>query len=55
MLQKGQKNVVKIPMKQQNFKTLKFIRSAAKFTYIRLRSSLNSHKSFKTINFVEAV
>ena len=52
-VQKRLKNVDNILMKQQKFKTLKFAESSAKFTCIKLRSYLNKHRSFKTIDQVE--
>ena len=53
--QKRLKNAVNIPMKQENFKTLRIIRSSAKFTGIRLRPCLNNLKSFKIIDLVKAM
>ena len=53
--QKRLKNAINICVKQQNLKTLEFIRSSVKFTCIRLRSSLNKYKHFKMLDLVEAM
>ena len=37
-----------------NFQTLRVIESSAKFIYIQQGLSLNNHRSFRTLEFVEA-
>ena len=51
--QKRLKNAVNIHENWQNFKTLRFIRSSAVFTCIKLRPYLNNQKSFKIIDMVD--
>ena len=50
----AQENVTNVAMKWQNFKTLRFVKSFATLTHIKLRPCLNNHKSSKTIDLVEA-